>query len=55
MLLPDPIVSSHHLLLPIAVSTEAGCSDLATCVMVAIVPVNVGTTTMIVCVQQLVG
>ena len=55
MLLPDPIVSSHHLLLPITVPTQAGCSDLATRVMVAIVPVNVGTTTMIVCMQQLMG
>lgn len=53
MLLPDPIVSSHQLLFPIAVPAQAGCPDLTTRVVTAVVPVNVGTPTVIIRMQKL--
>ena len=53
MLLPYTKIASQKLLLEVAVTAKAGCSDFAACMVFAIMPVNIGSSAMIICMQQL--
>ena len=55
MLFPDAVIASQQFLLEVAISTQTCCSDLAACVMLAVVPIHIGCSAMVICMQQLMG
>ena len=55
MLFPDAVIASQQFLLEVAVSTKTCCSNLAACVMLAVVPIHIGCSAMVVRMQQLMG
>ena len=55
MLFPDAVIASQQFLLKVAISTQTCCSDLAACMMLAVVPIHIGCSAMVICVQQLMG
>lgn len=55
MLFPDAVIASQQFLLEVAISTQTCCSNLAACMLLAIMPVHIGCSAMVVRMQQLMG
>ena len=53
MLFPNAIIASQQFLLIITISAQACCSDLAACMMLAVVPIHIGCSAMVIRVQEL--
>ncbi len=53
MLLSDAIVSSQQFLVEVAVTAKTGCSNLAAGMVLAVVPVHIGCSAMVICMQEL--
>ncbi len=53
MLLSDAIVSSQQFLFKITVTAETGCSNLAAGMVLAVVPVHIGCSAVVICMQEL--
>lgn len=53
MLLSDAIVSSQHFLFEVAVTAKTGCSNLAAGMVLAVVPVHIACSAMVICMQEL--
>ena len=55
VLLPYAVISPQQFLLEVAIPTQACCSDLAACMMLAVVPIHIGCSAMVIRMQELMG